>query len=148
VGGGGGLRRVDAGGAAGPAAAGMLAFVPERTSTAQTWYSAAVCSCGHMEARARKVVSVALPRALKKGVSLIDSTALGPVAVARFGGASHYAARPTPIGWPGGRWRTGRRGGRVTPRCGQVPLSVLVGILIDCGSFAFVCQFLELSALQ
>jgi len=33
------------------------------------------------------------------------------------------------------------------PRFGQVALSVLVGIMIDCGSFAFVCQLLELSAL-
>jgi len=23
---------------------------------------------------------------------------------------SHYASRPTPLGWPGGRWRAGRRG--------------------------------------
>jgi len=34
------------------------------------------------------------------------------------------------------------------PRFGQVALSVLVGILIDCGSFAFECQVLEISALQ
>jgi len=31
---------------------------------------------------------------------------------------------------------------------GQVALSFLVGILIDCGSFAFACQLLESSALQ
>jgi len=29
-----------------------------------------------------------------------------------------------------------------------VALSVLGGILIDCGSFAFGCQLFELSALQ
>jgi len=29
----------------------------------------------------------------------------------RFGwSVSHYAARPTPLGWPGGRWSAGRRG--------------------------------------
>ena len=61
---------------------------------------------------------------------------------------SHYAARSTPLGWPGGRWRAGRRGLRVTPRFGQMALSVLIGILIDCGSFSFVCQLLELCALQ
>jgi len=88
VGGGGRLRRVDAGKAAAPAAADMLAIVPECTGTTQTWYSAIVSFFGHTEARARTVVSVALPRALKKGVSPIGSTALGPVAVAPFGGAT------------------------------------------------------------
>jgi len=34
------------------------------------------------------------------------------------------------------------------PRLGRVALSLLVGISIDCGSFAFACQLLELSALQ
>jgi len=58
---------------------------------------------------------------------------------AEKGAMSHYAAWPTPLGWPGGRWRGGHRGLRVTPRCGLVFPSVLVGILIDCGSFAFVC---------
>jgi len=34
------------------------------------------------------------------------------------------------------------------PRFGQVALSLLVRILIDCGSFALACQLLELFALQ
>jgi len=34
------------------------------------------------------------------------------------------------------------------PRFGQVALSLLVGILVDCGSYAFAWQLLELSALQ
>jgi len=34
------------------------------------------------------------------------------------------------------------------PQFGQVALSLLVGILIDSGSYALACQLLELSALQ
>jgi len=44
----------------------------------------------------------------------------------------------------------GRRATRMTchARFGQVALSLLVLILIDCGSFAFASQLLELSGLQ
>jgi len=55
-----------------------------------------LCSCGRMKARARMVVSVALPRALKNGVSPIGSTALGPVAVARFRGATAISGMQCP----------------------------------------------------
>ena len=55
-----------------------------------------LCSCGRVEARARTVVSVALPRALKNGVSPIGSTALGPVAVARFRGATAISGMQCP----------------------------------------------------
>jgi len=34
------------------------------------------------------------------------------------------------------------------PWFGQVALSLLDGILIDCGSYALACQLLEISALQ
>ena len=72
-----------------------LAFVPERTSTHRRG-TLLLCSCGRMEARARTVVSVALPRVLKNGVSLIGSNALGPEAVARFRGATAISGMQCP----------------------------------------------------